>query len=164
MPDLKTELSKVLDEWNKPETTTMTMPHQKITNNATRATFNKVAENPGSTRSEVVAMLLTDGYKMSSTTSLLTQMLARGNIRSLNGKLFTNQNEYKPMERITPIKHRVPKDVPPDVPETNFGNIDPAVQINAAWDADTLLNNLSIKQARALYDELRKIFGGEKQS
>jgi len=35
-----------------------------------------------------------------------------------------------------------------------------APQINAAWDAETLLNNLSIKQARALYDELRKIFGG----
>ena len=161
MPDLKTELSKVLDEWNKPETTTMTMPHQKITNNATRATFNKVAENPGSTRSEVVAMLLTDGYKMSSTTSLLTQLLARGNIRSLNGKLFANQNEYKPMERITPIKHRVVKDVPKAVPVVAVEEKpEPAVQINAAWDADTLLNNLSIKQARALYDELRKIFGG----
>ena len=163
MPDLKTELSKVLDEWNKPETTTMTMPHQKITNNATRATFNKVAENPGSTRSEVVAMLLTDGYKVSSTTSLLTQMLARGNIRSLNGKLFTNQNEYKPMERITPIKHRVVKDVQNAAPVVVVEQKpEPAVQINAAWDADTLLNNLSIKQARALYDELRKIFGGEK--
>jgi hypothetical protein len=34
------------------------------------------------------------------------------------------------------------------------------VQINSAWDAETLLNNLSIKQARALYDELRTIFGG----
>ena len=37
---------------------------------------------------------------------------------------------------------------------------EPTPQINAAWDAETLLNNLSIKQARALYDELRKIFGG----
>lgn len=159
MPDLKTEMAKVIDEWNKPETT-MTTPHQKITNNVTRATFNKIAENPGATRADVVAMLSADGYKLSSTTSLLTQMLARGNIRSLNGKLFTNQNEYKPMERITPIKRRAKKDTPPDVPEVDFGNTEPAPQINAAWDADTLLNNLSIKQARALYDELRKIFGG----
>jgi hypothetical protein len=30
----------------------------------------------------------------------------------------------------------------------------------AEWSVETLLNNLSIKQARALYDELRKIFGG----
>jgi arginine repressor len=165
MPDIKTEMAKVLDEWNKPETTTMTMPHQKITNNATRATFNKVAENPGSTRAEVVASLLADGYKVSSTTSLLTQLLARGNIRSLNGKLFANQNEYKPMERITPIKRRVVKDVVKDVQNAAPVVVveekpEAAVQINAAWDADTLLNNLSIKQARALYDELRKIFGG----
>lgn len=154
MPDLKSELSKVLNEWNQPETT---MTH-KITNNVTRATFNKVAENPGSTRAEIVAMLLVDGYKDASTTSLLTQMLARGNIRSLNGKLFTNQNEYKPMKRITPIKRRVKKPEPVvvvDVPE-----VVAAKPVEIPWDADTILNRLSIKQARALYDELKKIFGG----
>ena len=154
MPDIQSELSKVLNEWNQPETT---MTH-KITNNVTRATFNKVAENPGSTRAEIVAMLLTDGYKDASTTSLLTQMLARGNIRSLNGKLFTNQNEYKPMKRITPIKRRVKKPKPVvvvDVPE-----VAAAKPVEIPWDADTILNRLSIKQARALYDELRKIFGG----
>lgn len=157
MPDLKSEMSKVLDEWNKPESTTMT---HKITNNVTRATFAKVAENPGGTRGEIVDLLSADGYKESSTTSLLTQMLVRGNIRSLNGKLFSNQSEYRPMPRLTPVKRRVKKDEPVvDVPETNFGNT-AQPQINAAWDADTLLNNLSIKQARALYDELRKIFGG----
>ena len=32
--------------------------------------------------------------------------------------------------------------------------------VYATPSAETLLNNLSIKQARALYDELRKIFGG----
>lgn len=157
MPDIQSEMSKVLDEWNKPEPTTMTL---KITNNVTRATFAKVAENPGSTRSEIAAMLLVDGYKESSTTSLLTQMLARGNIRSLNGKLFSNQNEYRPMKRIAPPKHRVKKPEPAVavvLPETTP---EPAPQINASWDAETLLNNLSIKQARALYDELRKIFGG----
>lgn len=38
--------------------------------------------------------------------------------------------------------------------------VEAAPQINSSWDAETLLNHLSIKQARALYDELRKIFGG----
>jgi hypothetical protein len=28
------------------------------------------------------------------------------------------------------------------------------------WDADTIINNIGLKQARALYDELKKIFGG----
>lgn len=158
MPDIQSEMSKVLNEWNKPETT---MTH-KITNNVTRATFNKVAENPGSTRAEIVNMLLTDGYKVASTTSLLTQMLARGNIRSLNGKLFTNQNEYKPMKRIIPTKRRVEKPKPVVVVETPVEPVAvvAAKPVEIPWDADTILNNLSIKQARALYDELRKIFGG----
>ena len=154
MPDIQSELSKVLNEWNQPETT---MTH-KITNNVTRATFNKVAENPGSTRAEIVAMLLVDGYKDASTTSLLTQMLARGNIRSLNGKLFTNQNEYKPMKRITPIKRRVKK--PEPVVVVDVPKVVAAKPVEIPWDADTILNSLSIKQARALYDELKKIFGG----
>ena len=157
MPDIQSEMSKVLNEWNKPETT-MT----NITNNVTRATFNKVAENPGSTRAEIVNMLLADGYKDASTTSLLTQMLARGNIRSINGKLFTNQNEYKPMKRIIPTKHRVKKPEPVVVVETPVEPVAVAAvkPVEVSLDADTLLNNLSIKQARALYDELKKIFGG----
>lgn len=154
MPDLKSELSKVINSWNEPETTTMT---HKITNNVTRATFNKVLENPGATRSELTELLAKDGYKESSTTSLLTQLQARGNIRMLDGKLFANQNEYRPMTRITPVKRRVNKPEPVAVVEVKP---EPAVQITASWDAETLLNNLSIKQARALYDELRKIFGG----
>lgn len=157
MPDIQSEMSKVLNEWNKPETT-MT----NITNNVTRATFNKVAENPGSTRAEIVNMLLTDGYKDASTTSLLTQMLAKGNIRSINGKLFTNQNEYKPMKRIIPTKHRVKKPEPVVVVETPVEPVAVVAvkPVEVSLDADTLLNNLSIKQARALYDELKKIFGG----
>ena len=105
-------------------------------------------------------MLSADGYKQASTSSLVAQMLANGNFRLVGDGLFVTQQEYKPMPRLTPVKRRVKKDEPVvDVPETNFGNT-AQPQINAAWDADTLLNNLSIKQARALYDELRKIFGG----
>lgn len=154
MPDIKSELTRVIDSWNEPETTTMTNP---IATNTTRATFNKVLKNPGATRAEVVAMLLKEGYKVSSTTSLLTQLQAKGNIRLVSGKLFANQNEYKPMERVTPIKHRVKKDAPVAVPEVKA---EPVVQINSSWDAETILNHLSIKQARSLYDELRTIFGG----
>jgi len=29
-----------------------------------------------------------------------------------------------------------------------------------AWDVDAVLNNMSIVQARAMYDALKKIFGG----
>ena len=32
--------------------------------------------------------------------------------------------------------------------------------ISSQWDAETVINNIGLKQARALYDELKKIFGG----
>jgi hypothetical protein len=158
MPDLKSELSKVLNEWNPSETTTMTTPsYHTITNNITRATFDCVAKTPGVTRRDLIAKLSEQGYKNSSSSSMVTQMLQNGNFRYQGEGLFTTQPEYSPRRRQTPTKRRVRKIPPVVVPEAKP---EAAPQINAAWDAETLLNNLSIKQARALYDELRKIFGG----
>jgi len=158
MPDLKSELSKVLNEWNPTEPTTMTkQPYQTITNNVTRATFDCVAKNPGITRAALVAKLNGMGYKSGSSSSIVTQMLQNGNLRYQGDGLFTTQSEYSPLPRRTPIKRRVRKAPPVAVPEIKP---EAAPQINTAYDAETLLNSLSIKQARALYDELRKIFGG----
>jgi hypothetical protein len=68
------------------------------------------------------------------------------------------QQEY---QSIKAAKPRAPKPAVVVVdPPKPVEPVETAPQINAAWDAETLLNNLSIKQARALYDELRKIFGG----
>lgn len=156
MPDLKSELSKVITSWNEePAGTaaaTTTETGHKITTNATRTTFNYVRDNPGVTREAAVAALASRGVKQGSSTSLLSVMIARGNLRmTAEGALFAAQPEYKPLPK-PKVETPAPKVEAPKPPEP--------VQINAAWDADTLLNNLSIKQARSLYDELRKIFGG----
>ena len=145
-----------------------TMPKQyfKTTNNVTRTTFNYVKNNPGNTRTQIVAALETQGFKPNSTTSLVAQMIRQGHMRDTNGAVFAAQDEYTPIKgaRIKKQEKPVAKPVatkaqakprPTFIPPTET-----PVQINAAWDAETLLNNLSIKQARALYDELRKIFGG----
>jgi hypothetical protein len=158
MPDLKSELSKVLNEWNPAETTTMTkQPYQTVTNNLTRATFDCVAKTPGVTRRDLIAKLSEQGYKSSSSSSMVTQMIQNGNFRYQGDGLFTTQPEYSPRPRQTPVKRRVRKTPPVGVPEAQP---EAAPQINSVWDAEVVLNILSIKQARALYDELRKIFGG----
>lgn len=152
MPDLKTEMAKVINEWNKPESTTMT--HPAVTNNVTRVTFDTVLQNPGITRADLIKRMSAKGYKNSSSSSMVTQLLNNGNIRYQGSGLFTTQLEYKPMARATPRQQRkLPAVAVAEIPT-------PTVQINSAWDADTILNHLSIKQARALYDELSKIFGG----
>lgn len=146
-----------------------TMPKQyfKTTNNVTRTTFNYVKNNPGNTRTQIVAALEMQGFKPNSTTSLVAQMIRQGHMRETNGAVFAAQDEYTPIkgarikkqEKPAPVK--AVKEKAQAKPRPTFVPLAEApVQINAAWDAETLLNNLSIKQARALYDELRKIFGG----
>lgn len=164
MPDLKSELSKVITSW---ETDVSDTPVTKadtghlISSNSTRTTFNYIRDNPGVMRDAAVAALSRMGVKTGSSTSLLSTMVARGNIRkTAEGALFAAQAEYKPLAKpVVHAKVAPPVEVVVEPVKTEPVKTD-TVQINAAWDADTLLNNLSIKQARALYDELRKIFGG----
>ena len=172
MPDLKSELSKVLNEWNPSETTTMTQPaapvHFAVTNNVTRITFEYVRDNPGKTRIEVAKALEKQGFKPGSVSSLLGQMIKQGMMRESGQLLYATINEYTPIKGSKAMKalaakpqeqqRKIVKLVKPTTGKVL--NAHPTPQINSAWDAETLLNNLSIKQARALYDELRKIFGG----
>lgn len=189
MPDIKTALQNALSKaapapqipaaWDDEgadaaiETITTkakeaTMPKQyfKTTNNVTKTTFDYVKNNPGNTRTQVVAALTAQGFKPNSTTSLVAQMVKRGLMRETNGAVFAAQPEYTPIKssrnkvQEKPVVKPVAKKVQAKPRPTFVPPAEAPVQINAAWDAETLLNNLSIKQARALYDELRKIFGG----
>jgi hypothetical protein len=169
MPDLKSELSKVLNEWNPSETTTMTQPvspvHFAVTNNVTRITFEYVRDNPGKTRIEVAKALEKQGFKPGSVSSLLGQMLKQNMMRESAHLLYAMTNEYTPIKGSKAMKALAAK---PQEQQRKIVTItrkaapvaEPTPQINSAWDAEVMLNNLSIKQARALYDELRKIFGG----
>lgn len=162
MPDLKSELSKVITSWNddmpKP-TPTLTTPTlgRRVTANSTRITFNYVRDNPGVTRSEAIAGLERLGVGLSSSSSLIAVMVKRGNIRKADdGGLFAMQPEYAPMPVLKPRVKKV-KAAEPVVEAPKLIELS---KLSMTWDAETLLNNLSIKQARMLYDELRMIFGG----
>jgi hypothetical protein len=182
MPDIKTALEQALSkdqtraqlpaEWDDEggaaviqsittQAKEATMPKQffTTTNNVTRATFDFVRNNPGKSRTEITRLLAEQGFAKGSTSSLLGQFIKQGHFAERNGFLFAQQAEYTPLkmslrkaavvEAPTPKAEAKPKTKPEAAP-----------QINTVWDAEILLNNLSIKQARALYDELRKIFGG----
>lgn len=190
MPDIKTALEKALNEWEpaaaKPEPApAKAKAYFTVTNNVCRVTFEYVRDNPGKTRVEVAKALEAQGYKPGSVSSLLGQMLKQGLLRESAHLLYVTSNEYKPLKSSKVLKSMQAK--AQDKPERKrvvlvskrTGEVLNAKsagiaalpnkaapkavytpQINAAWDAETLLNHLSIKQARALYDELRKIFGG----
>lgn len=185
MPDIKTALQNALSKaapapqipaaWDdegadaaienittKAKEATMPKQYFKTTNNVTRETFDHVKNTPGQTRAQAIQALEERGFTHKSTTSLLSQMVRQDLIREVRGLLYVQTPEYRPLKstrakaQAKPVtKKAQAKPRPTFIPPTEA-----PVQINAAWDAETILNNLSIKQASALYDELRKIFGG----
>ena len=155
MPDLKSELSKVLNEWNPEETTTMTeQPYPTVTNNLTRATFDCVAKTPGITRRNLIAKLSEEGYKSGSSSSMVSQLLQNGNFRYQGEGLFTTQSEYSPRRRQTPVNRRIRND-PPVVAAPV---VEPA-HIEPEWTVESVISKLNVRQAMAVYMELRTLFG-----
>lgn len=159
MPDLQSELSKVINDWSEPEMTqTTSHPTFAAPANTSRATAEYVMANPGLTRKEICDNLSAQGHHRATVYALLVQMSRQNRTSEVNGKVTAKYTEYTPLmsfkawakQNAKPVKVKAPKAAP--VQETP--------QINSTWDADVMLNNLSIVQARALYDSLRKIFGG----
>jgi hypothetical protein len=165
MPDLQTALSKVITEWETPDHTpapTSSSQYFKVTNNISRITFEHIRDNPGLPRSTLVRQLAAKGFKTTSTSSIMTQMLRQGMIKLVNGGMFANQPEYTPIKpsavraartrrtsTVEPVKlakRAPPKATPPA----------PAAPQNRT--VNDLMHSLSIADARELYDKLHQIF------
>ena len=158
MPDLQTELSKVINEWEAPMQTTTPTQSVEATTNMSRSTFEFVQQNPGLTRRVVVNHLATRGFKATSTTSLLTQMLRSGLIKLVDERLFATQKNYRPLKLYVarnPVHKRANA-------TQRQAHAEPAATVTPPRPTSKdLLASLSISEARALYDELYKIFNSK---
>ena len=170
MADIKTALSGILSEWEldnqqqeKQVQKASYVPHFKVTNNVTRATFDHVKNNPHQSCKTICATLEKRGYKTSSIGSLLTQFVKNGLcVRDANGNYTAIAHEYTPIKVRKQVKA---KQVIAKAKATRGEGIaalgaQPMVKAVPKTDTQSILNGLSILQARALYDELKKIFGG----
>jgi len=177
MPDIKTALSGILSEWeldNKQQEKQVQkppyVPHFKVTNNVTRATFDYVKNNPHQSCKEICVALEKDGYKSSSIGSLLTQFVKNTLcIRDEQGRYTAIAHEYTPIKIRKQVKAKQViekakttrgQGIAALSPQPTPRGVMPSSVVATAWDADTIINNIGLKQARALYDELKKIFGG----
>ena len=184
MPDIRTALSKVLNEWdesnNQPENQveqTQTKPHYfKTTNNVTRSTFEEVRDNPGFTRKVILAKLETKGFKLASTTSILSQMIKQRLVREEDdGTLHANFKEYMPLKATSkpkvkvkvkaepkPAKKAAPIEAAPSPQATGITK-DQSVWTNTrrVVDIDEWLSEVPLMQARMVYMRLKEIFEGE---
>ena len=164
MPDIKTALSGILSEWEldnqqQEKQVETQQPYFSITNNVTRATFDYVKNNPASSSGEVSRALELRGYKPSSVGSLLTQFIKKGLCtRDAQNRYSVAVAEYVPMKANKHVKQVIQK------AKATRGEGIAALSAQPtrvpAWDVDAVLNSMSIVQARAMYDALKKIFGG----
>ena len=158
-------LTKTLDEWEQDEQNYMNKQPKvspfPITNNVTRATFNYVRDNIGTTVHTVEA-LVARGFKKSSITSLITQMLYQGMIKkNSQGLLYTDLKEYTPLKSNKKIKKKVVI-IKRRAPSEGIAALkaEPTPVIKPPWTPAEVLDKLTVIQARALYDELMRIFTG----
>lgn len=127
------QLSATLDKWDQDEQKQIkgepTMPSFNqptvplnngsgrrvfgVTNNVTRVTFNYIRDNPGCTSGDVCEELVPQGYKASSVTPIISQLIKCGTVsRDLDTRqLRALASEYRPITaasqrtRLTTIRH-----------------------------------------------------------
>ena len=192
MADLKTEMSKVLNAWEKDEHDTLArpmipMPDGRvvfgITNNVSRETFNFVKNNPAQTHQTVTEALAKRGFKKTSVASLLTQFVKQGMIsRDEDGVYYAEVEEYSPLKSTKKLRAegksktkivKAPRSqgiaalkVEPKLKKKGASltgvipSAVPAPVVTTAWDAETIISNIGLKQAHKLFLELQTYFGG----
>lgn len=183
MSILKEKLEAAINEWEESHTqqekqmeTTQQQPPAhlfKTTNNVTRSTFNAVRDNPGCKRKPILTQLETKGFKLASTTSILSQMIKQRLIREEDdGTLHANFKEYMPLKATS--KPKVKVKVKPKKPYQGPIEAEPQPQgmgitkDQSAWtntrrvmDIDEWLSEVPLMQARLVYMRLKEIFEGE---
>jgi hypothetical protein len=160
MPDIQSEMTKVLREWDDAQTTmNATAPAApavpavpaKEKSGSTLKTFNCVKNNPGKTRQAICDLLLAAGVKLGSATSLISQMIDRGNVREVRGLLYVAQDEY-----ISVPRRKKPVVVAVEPPTEAVAVVAPAP---AEWSVSDVVDKLSVRQAREVLNELKVLFG-----
>jgi hypothetical protein len=180
MPDLQTEMQKILQSWDQPETTQQPETTEntmfKPTTNTTRATFELVRDNPYKTKREYIKLLEQKGFKASSTASLISQMTRQG-LLSVDdmGLMHSNQTEYSPLKTAKTYAKQAKK---PKTSKLRTSREPSKEALAAAAEAmgsiginglierpyrtklETILDDISLSDAHALYRELHRYFGG----
>jgi len=178
MPDLKSEMSKVLEAWEQDDQQTQEKQVQntspqlfKPTNNVTLETFNYVRDNPNKLSGEIRAAMTARGFNTGSVGSLITQFTKQGQFaKDHNGRYSVIVPEYTPLKSTKNFRaegKRTNKIVQIKSKPKSAGiaalQVDTTpVSLSVSWVKREveIINSLSVMQARSLYDALKKIFGG----
>ena len=130
----------------------------KPTNNVSRETFNFIKGRPNCTTQTLTIELAKRGFKATSTSTLVAQMVKQGMVeKDAAGRLKALATEYTPLrkslqKKAVTVKRKYTK----HAPSAGIAALQPQAK---PLQASSLLDTLSVVQARALYDQMKKIFG-----
>jgi hypothetical protein len=159
-----------------------------LTGNLSKDIFTFIRDNPGCLRADVRKVFMAAGFKESSIGSLITQMV-RGKMVSINevGNLEAIRVYYKPLvsgakrkemnkklgtardkpKAAKPKAQGIAALAPEPTQDTDKGRealdrvlAKPVREARAVYDALCLLRDLDVGDARYMYLELHKLFGG----
>jgi hypothetical protein len=168
MPDLQTEMQKILQSWDQPETTETTQQPEttentmfKPTTNTSRACFNIVRDNPYKTKREYVKLLEQQGFKSSSTASLISQMTRQG-LLSVDdmGLIHSNQTEYSPLKAVKVFKAKKVKTSKLRTSEEVEAPKPRLIEVPVRTNIEVILDTITLSEAHELYGKLHRYFGG----
>jgi hypothetical protein len=116
---------------------------------ASMSTFYFIKANPGCTKRQALDALVALGFKLISVTSMLATFIRQKQIKVVGNGLFAISDEYIPLKSVKkPKKKPVKKVVTLPVVATN----------PIAFDADSFISTLSVRDAVTLYNIMNKLF------
>ena len=159
----------------KPMSNKVTFP---IKNNVTRVVFDYVKLHPGTTAAAACKDLAKNGYKESSVTALMAQFV-RANlaVRDNNHGYRVVVDEYVPMKaaqkytkkpkahsKVKPAKATESKAVGIAALQTDGAEAQVTKRVMTtiirSRTPEDILNDMNVRQAKELYEYLKKLFGG----
>jgi hypothetical protein len=176
-------LSKTLNDWEKDEKQTqLEKPVQNqstdTADNVTRATFDYVQKHPYSTQEQVKNAL--HQFKSSSVGSLLAQFVFQEQMTCDSyGRYKVIVKQYKPLKsraawakqkgiklerqraprKVVVVKRRTEKDVEKARAAEGIATLTLPV-VAKPWRPEETVDQLTLGQAKAVYEYLKQIFGG----
>ena len=196
MPDIKTALSTALstatnntlskeinawDDEEKQRTENANTGKRlfPVRNNVVRETFNMVKTNPGLPAMQYVEMLNKKGFKESSTTSILSQLVRTGQVarNDVTRTLVVAQPEYTPIKNLSKAKPQATPRKQRKVEEKKAGNTHQSsvgiaalkgetaepkgvtsIILHRNWTPESVIDKLTLPQAKQLFEALSKYF------
>ena len=178
-PTKNEELQEAIDQWETErgavENGVVATPESEPKKNLTRSIHTFIFNNPRCAFSDIVNFVQSEGFSVSSVSSLLTQMLNAELIERTSDRKYVSYKEYAPIgkaykkkvhqrkQESKKIAREAKKAVEAGLASLKVASLStsssPVVPAATAFDPDAMLASLSFPQVMALYKKIKLMIG-----